>query len=110
MPETATHFSYAFRGIHQYDRLRQNNGEPHRLLVVLVLPNNPDEWLTCSPEALLLKKAAYWVSLYGAPAVDNTAATTIYIPKVQLLDTSGLRSICQEIGRGNIPFYTMPNL
>lgn len=106
--ETSTHFSFPFRGIDQYDRLRDNRGEPHRILVVLFLPQNPQDWLNCSPTELILKKAAYWVSLYGAPSTTNETSVTVYIPKSQLLTEVSLRTICQEIGRGNIPFYTVP--
>lgn len=106
--ETITHISYPFRGINQYDRLRTNLGEPHRILVVLFLPDNPVEWLNISHDELLLKQAAYWVCLYGAIASDNEISQTIYLPKANLLTPKSLISVCQGIGAGNIPKYNLP--
>ncbi|WP_436490341.1 DUF4365 domain-containing protein [Chitinophaga sp. ARDCPP14] len=107
--ETSTHFSYSFRGIDQYDKLRSNRGEPHRLLVVLLLPNSDNEWLSCSIDELILRNAAYWICLYNAPASTNQVSQTIYIPKTNLLTPDSLVAICQEIGQGNIPTYTVPS-
>lgn len=106
--ETDTHISYFFRGVNQYNLLRNNSGEPHRILVVMFLPNNADEWLSISPDELVLKQAAYWVSLYGANACNNDTGQTIYLPKVNLLTSASLVALCQSIGRGQLPSYTTP--
>lgn len=106
--ETDTHISYPFSGIEQYNRLRTRSGEPHRLLIVLFLPQNISEWLNISENELLLKQAAYWVSLYGAPDTSNTTSQTIYLPKDNLLTPDSLTGLCQEIAKGNIPNYNLP--
>ena len=49
----------------QYDKLRNINVGNSWLLVLLRLPENRTDWLGCSPEALTLRRCAYWVSLYG---------------------------------------------
>ncbi len=106
--ETDTHISYPFKGIEQYNRLRTNSGEPHRILVVLYLPKDPNEWLSIGPDELILKQAAYWVCLYGAEASENGTSKTIYLPKASLLTPESLVNISQEIGRGIIPNYNLP--
>lgn len=106
--ETATHISYPFRGIDQYNRLRLNVGEPHRILIVLFLPTNAEEWLKISDAELLLKQAAYWVCLYGAAASANDTSQTIYLPKENLLTPNSLNTLCQQIGSGNVPTYILP--
>lgn len=106
--ETVTHISYPFKGIDQYNRLRNNAGEPHRILIVLFLSNNPEEWLHISPEELLLKKAAYWVCLYGAEKADTETSKTIYLPKANLLTAENIITLCQDIGKGIIPNYKKP--
>ena len=45
-----------------YELLRVPTSYP-RLLVVLDLPKNPDEWLTITTGALVMRRRAYWLSL-----------------------------------------------
>lgn len=106
--ETATHFPFFFKGIDQYNRMRTNKGEPHRILIVLYLPQDATTWLTCTPDELVLKYSAYWVGLYEAPASANATGETIYIPKANRLTTDSLIKLCQNIGLGNIPTYQIP--
>lgn len=95
--ETSTHFSYSFHGITQYNDLRKPRGSGSiKILVVMFLENDPKEWLNCTQNELLLKKASYWVSLVGAPATKNGSATTIYVPKNQLLTPDSLLQISQD--------------
>ena len=65
----------------QYNRLRETRLVTPRLLVVLYLPESPEDWLRHSEEALISKRCAYWVSLRGAPASANETAQTVYIPR-----------------------------
>lgn len=39
-------------------------------LVVVVAPEDPDEWAEVSRERLVLKEAAYWTCLHGLPPAD----------------------------------------
>jgi len=106
--ETDAHISYTFKGIEQYDLLRKDSGGAHRILIVLFLPKDETEWLKINSEELLLKQAAYWVSLYGAPVSQNETSQTIYIPKANLLTPESLVALCQHTGLGNIPNYDLP--
>lgn len=106
--ETSTHIQYTFKGIPAYDKLRQDFGQPHRILIVLFLTNDESDWLKVTVDELLLKNSAYWVCLYGAPQSANQTGETIYIPKANLLTPQSLRTLCQDIGRGNIPMYIKP--
>lgn len=106
--ETATHYPFFFRGIDQYDKLRTNKGEPHRILIVLFLHEDGADWLTCTTDELILKYSAYWVCLYGAVASANATGETVYLPKANLLTPDSLINICQEIGIGNLPAYQIP--
>lgn len=106
--ETENHRSYFFRGIEQYDKLRANRGEPHRILIVLFLPQNDSEWLDCTTDQLILKYSAYWVCLYDAPKSKNETGETIYFPKANLLTPKSLIKLCQDIGQNQIPTYQLP--
>ncbi len=106
--ETENHYSYFFRGVDQYNRMRTQAGEPHRILVVLFLHQDDTTWLTCTSDELIIKYSAYWVCLYGALPTANATGETVYIPKANLLTTESLISLCQRIGRGQIPTYQIP--
>lgn len=106
--ETATHISYSFRGLNSYNKLRNNVGEPHRILVVLFLSPNEDDWLVNTEDELIIKHAAYWVCLYDAQSSQNQDSETVYIPKTNLLTPESLTKLCQDIGQGNIPSYSKP--
>jgi hypothetical protein len=54
-----------------YDLLRVPTQVP-RILIVLHLPKNQNEWVTCTPETLIMRNCAYWINLNGAPESDNT--------------------------------------
>lgn len=81
--------SYFLEDVREYDRLRAASSVPSRILAVLFLPAEPQEWLTHSPEQLTLCRCAYWVSLRGAPASDNKSGRTVYLPEAQLLSPAG---------------------
>ena len=100
-------FSYFFQGVKRYYKLRTNDSSIYKILVVLFLPDNPDEWLTCSADELVMKKAAYWVNLYGAPPVDTTSGTTIYIPKTNILTPQSLIELVNLAVNKNIPAYAL---
>ena len=99
-------FSYFLQGIERYDKLRTNDSSIYKILVVLFLPENSDDWLNCSEEELVMKKAAYWVNLYGAPAVNTTSGTTIYIPTSNILTPEALVNLVNLAVNDNIPEYT----
>ncbi len=108
IPETDTHFSYFFTGVKQYDFLREETKSQHRLLIVLFLPANHDEWLNVSAEKLVLRNCAYWVSLRNADVSGNTTGTTVYIPKEQVLTPDNLLEIFEKLSKNEPLTYQIP--
>lgn len=106
--ESGAHFSYFFNGAKQYDFLRKETIGQHRLLVVLFLPSNQAEWLNVNPEQLILKNAAYWVSLRGAEASSNDTGKTVYLPKEQVLTPNNLLAIFEKLSKNEPLNYLMP--
>jgi hypothetical protein len=102
---TNGYFSYFLHGIKRYDKLRANDSFIYKILVVLFLPENSDEWLKCSTDELIMKRAAYWVNLYGAPSVETTAGTTVYIPTTRILSPESLIELVNMATNKNIPTY-----
>jgi len=106
--DLGTHFSYSISKVAQYDQLRAVNVySVPRILVVLFLPPSSAEWLSATAEELLLRRAAYWVSLSGAPPVATKSAT-VYLPKTQLLTPHSLQALMSELASGNYPSYDIP--
>jgi len=98
-------YSYSFSGIAQYDDLRSDAVATPRILVVLFLPPTNREWITHSQQALSLHRCAYWVSLRGAPESTNRTSQTVYLPKHQVFDVTGLKTLVAEVARNAIPVY-----
>lgn len=97
--------SYSLAGIARYNDLRVETVSTPRILVVLFLPTEQGEWLAHTDDALSLRKCAYWVSLRGAPPSENQTAQTIYLPRSQRFDPSGLKTLVDQISQQNIPAY-----
>jgi hypothetical protein len=90
-------FSYQLpRG--QYDKLRATDGNSPMLLVLFVLPEAPEEWLSLDEQALISRKCAYWTSLYGAQPV-TTDKPTVYVPTRNVLSVDRLRELLGKISR-----------
>ncbi|MCX8481600.1 MAG: DUF4365 domain-containing protein [Sediminibacterium sp.] len=106
--ETDTHFSYFIKGIDRYNDLRANTISTHRILVVLFLPNNAEEWINITSEEFILKKCAYWVSLNGASASTNLTGETIYLPKTQIMNSENLTQIFAKLSRNEVLTYKNP--
>ena len=87
------------KGVDRYDRLREPGSPLPKLLVVLILPNDPTQWLTLDENSLIARRCAYWVSLKGAPMSDNGTGQTIAIPRSQNLTVEGLRNVALRLSQ-----------
>jgi Domain of unknown function (DUF4365) len=86
----------------RYDYYRHPSPTMDKIVVVLAMPPEPDNWLSSTPEALLLRHCAYWVNLAGAESVD-VAEPTVRAPGLQVFDDLQLCQIMQRIGQGGAP-------
>ena len=84
-----------------YDLLRESTQTP-RLLVVLALPRNEQDWLRVSANELVMKHCAYWTSLANAPETDNTQTVTVSLPQQNRLDVAALRGLMEQSRTGVI--------
>jgi hypothetical protein len=82
-----------------YDKLRDLEEVP-ALLVVLDLPVESSDWLTVSVDALILRRAAYWLNLSGAPPI-KTKSTNLHIPAANLFDDRAIIDIMERTDRQN---------
>jgi hypothetical protein len=79
--------------VKNYDDLRESGDNCPRILVLLVLPEDEAQWLSQSPEELVLRHCAYWLSLEGFPATASTSMVRIEIPRVNVFSVDALRQM-----------------
>jgi Domain of unknown function (DUF4365) len=81
-----------------YDELRALNLIP-RLVVVLVLPKDPQEWIETNEECMISRRCAYWASLLGMPETSNTRSVSVHLPRSQRFDVEQLQRLMQRVSR-----------
>ncbi len=69
------------------------------ILILLVLPENSNEWLALSEAQLVLKRCCYWTTITGA-ATSNAASKRIIIPRSHLLTPEKVASLIQAVENG----------
>lgn len=84
--------------IKNYDDLRADVIVP-RLLIVVLMPEQQDDWLHHSEEQLCLRHCGYWLSLSGQPDTDNTTTVTVHLPRQQRFDSETLHALMTRAER-----------
>ncbi len=64
-----------------------------KILVVVLIPPSPADWLVQTPDRLSLHRCGYWADLRDLPPTPNTASVTIDLPKSQLFSPEALRAL-----------------
>src|SRR5690606_27332397 len=94
-------FSYPL-AIKNYNELRDTSCSPLKLLVVLFLPKEHEQWLEVSDAQLIARRCAYWYGLHGAPESSNTTSQTIHIPRANVLTPQGLLVVAEKFARQEV--------
>jgi hypothetical protein len=81
-----------------YEDLRADALVP-KLLVVLMLPRDPDVWLHVDEERMIARRSAYWASLAGKPATANKTRVSIRLPRSQRFDVEQLQELMKRVSR-----------
>jgi Domain of unknown function (DUF4365) len=89
--------------IRTYDTLRRASLNSPALLLVLVLPHEPDKWLAHSETRLELYHCAYWLSLRGFPRTRNTRSVRVRIPRRNQFSPVELERIMEAIHQRTAP-------
>jgi len=83
-------------GLKNYQELRATTLIP-RLLIVLLLPKRPAEWMETSEECMISRRCAYWVSLRGMKETSNTRKISVRLPRSQQFNREQLRGLMQRV-------------
>lgn len=71
-----------------------------RILAVVVVPDQTDDWIEQERERLVLRHCAYWTSLLGLTQSDNETTVTVDVPRTNLFTVDALNRIMQRINDG----------
>ena len=85
--------------IKNYDELRLESWTP-RILVVALMPDESEPWLSQTDDELCLHSGVYWTSLANMPAVSNTATVTVQISTANVFNRAQLEAMMSraEVG------------
>lgn len=103
--DKGTHWSYFIKGKERYQKLCEPCEAVPPLLVVLFLPDDAAQWMEHSPESLIIRRCAYWVSLRDAPLSTNPTGQTVYLPKHQMFTPQALWDVAARIAVKDFPSY-----
>jgi hypothetical protein len=82
-----------------YDELRPSNLMCPRLLIVLILPEDRQTWLSVDDEQLIARRCAFWCNLNGMPEI-TTETTTISIPVENRFNAAVLTTLMTKASKG----------
>jgi hypothetical protein len=90
--------------VRTYNLLRENvvHGRP-RILVLLVLPENYEDWIGQTTEELIIRRCAYWLSLRGSPPTTAKTTKRVQIPKTNVFSVDNLSHLMGLIRGGEMP-------
>jgi hypothetical protein len=89
--------------IKNYDELRLGNFLVPRILIVVIVPNNVEEWLSQTEEQLVMRRCAWWESLRGRPKTENEYTARVHLPRTKVFNSHALRDLMQVIASGGRP-------
>ncbi len=84
--------------VENYNQLVAQDDVP-RILILFVMPDDPDEWLSCSAEELCLRHCAYWISLMGEPSSTNASTQRVHVPLANLFHPDTLQTMFDHVSR-----------
>jgi hypothetical protein len=85
-----------------YDTLRDPDSYHHKILVVVLVPRQLQNWLDVREGGMLLRGTAYWVSLEGEDPIE-TQSKTVILPRENIFNVDQLLEILQRVGDGGRP-------
>lgn len=85
-----------------YNDLRLDAINP-RILIVLLMPQQVQEWVNQTDEELCLRHCAYWLSLEGRPETRNISNITVQVPLANRFDIEQLTDMMEKTATGGAP-------
>lgn len=86
--------------IKNYEELRGTSYICPRYLVVLLVPQNEQEWIVHHDEHMALHNQCYWISIKDYPSTTNTTSVVVDVPLNQRLTTDTLLKLMTDASNG----------
>jgi hypothetical protein len=83
--------------IKNYNDLRETGLFAPRILIVLTVPENLEDWLIQTEQEMIVRHCAYWVSLCGMLETRNLTTVTVRLPRNQLFTPAALQQMMRRI-------------
>lgn len=75
-----------------------------RILVVLLVPRAPEQWIVQRKRITTVKHCAFWTSLRGLPPMPEDAKTvSVRILEEHVFSSAALHAMMKRIGDGGVP-------
>ncbi len=91
-------FSFPLK-IKNYDDLRDLNCYTPKILIVLLLPNNQQDWLYSNKNFCLLNYGMYWADLRGMLPTQNDNTVSIHINCNNIFNIETVRLMMHSLAR-----------
>ncbi len=85
--------------VKNYNELRIPSWTP-RILIVTMMPDEPEGWLSQTEAELCLHSSVYWQSLSGMPERSNSESVTVSIPTANVFDRRQLAALMSRAEAG----------
>ena len=85
--------------VKNYEELRILSWNP-RILVVVLMSDSTEDWLSQNKNEICLRNCVYWYSLRDLPEVANATTVTLVIPTDNVLDSARLIDIMEKTEAG----------
>lgn len=72
------------------------------VLLLMILPADRTNWLSCTPEQLIIRHCCYWYSVSSSEPTANTGTKTIEIPSTQRFTPPALRNLLEMTKTGKL--------
>jgi len=95
-------FSHSIK-LKNYDDLRDDTVLVPRILVIVLVPADPTDWLGHTEAELALRRCGYWSSLRGLPASANDTGQTVQLSRQRTFTVGALQAMINRIGNGGLP-------
>jgi len=84
-----------------YDDLTITDLISPRILLLVVVPEQIDNWILLTQNELSLRRCAFWMSLVGQPPSGNEVSVTVHVPRNQPFTVESLNGLMERTDRGD---------
>jgi len=86
-----------------YDDLIMTELLAPRILILVMVPVELQEWIDMSAQRMVLRHCAYWLSLAGEPISGNDFSINVSVPRANIFTVDALRGMMRSINEGGAP-------